>query len=289
MIAPMQDDEQMRERGSAGQYELLQNALGVIRARTGLAPKVGLVLGSGLGAAAEAMTEVTAIPYGEIPGFAPSTVPGHAGRLLLGNFAGVPAAVMQGRIHGYEGHSLQQVVFPVRLLCTMGIESLVLTNAAGSLRPEYLPGDLMLVTDHLNLCGHNPLAGLNDERLGVRFPDLSRAYDPALREQLARAADSLGFMLRRGVYAYMPGPSYETPAEIKALRQLGADAVGMSTVPEVIAAVHMRVRVAALSCLTNYGAGLSREPLSHAEVAATAARVQGRLMALLSACLPGWI
>lgn len=257
-----------------------------VRSRTDLRPDVGIILGSGLGAFADRFSEATAIPYAEIPGFPTSSVPGHAGRLVIGKLGSATVVAMQGRVHYYEGYSPAQVVFPARVLCRLGIRALVVTNAAGGIRRDLAPGDLMRITDHLNLSGMNPLLGPNDERLGPRFPDMSTAYDPALGGLLDEVAAGLGTELKSGVYACLSGPSYETPAEIRMLRILGADAVGMSTVPEVIAATHMGVKVVGISCITNYAAGIGDKPLSHEEVAEVADRVADRFAALLGAFLP---
>lgn len=268
----------------------LSYALAWVRGRTDLAPAAGLVLGSGLGGLADRLVRAVAIPYGEIPGFPVSRVAGHAGRLLLGELelegGPIPLAVMQGRVHAYEGWSAEDVAFGARVLCGLGVKALVLTNAAGGVNPQLGPGALVRIVDHLNLSGRNPLVGENDERLGPRFPDLSEAYDVRLGALLDQAAERLGFPLAAGVYACVLGPSYETPAEVRMLRALGADLVGMSTVPEVIAARHMGVPVAALSIVTNHAAGLARQKLTHEEVAAAAGRVGERLTALLEAFLP---
>jgi purine-nucleoside phosphorylase len=265
----------------------LSYALAWVRGRTDLAPAVGMVLGSGLAALADGLERAVVIPYEEIPYFPIARVVGHPGRLVVGELrAGggtVPVAVMQGRVHGYEGWSVEDVAFGARVLCRLGVRALLLTNAAGGVNPSFAPGDLARIVDHLNLSGQNPLAGENDDRLGPRFPDLSDAYDPRLGALLDEAASECGVPLRGGVYACMAGPSYETPAEVRMLRALGADLVGMSTVPEVIAARHMGVPVAAISVVTNLAAGLARKPLSHEEVAQTAARVQDRLLAITGA------
>jgi len=267
-------------------WDQVQVAAAAIRAA--IAPRkpcLGIVLGSGLGAFADGLQGAVAVPYSALPGFVPSTVTGHAGRLVAGSCAGVPVLVMQGRIHRYEGHSLTQVVLPVRALVAAGCSTLVLTNAAGGIRADLKPGCLVSITDHLNLLGDNPLCGANDERLGPRFPDLSEAYDPALRAAAQRAARAAGVALAEGVYAALSGPSYETPAEIRMLRTLGADLVGMSTVPEVIAARHMGARVLALSCVANAAAGLGGV-LSHTEVTTTVGRMQADVAALLEQLAP---
>jgi purine-nucleoside phosphorylase len=267
----------------------LSYALAWVRGKTDLAPAAGVILGSGLGDFADRLGRAVAIPYEEIPYFPVSRVPGHPGRLVLGELAGeagpVAVATMQGRVHGYEGWTPEEVAFGARVLCGLGVKALLVTNAAGGVNPSYAPGDLVRITDHLNLSGQNPLVGENDDRLGPRFPDLSDAYDPRLGAALDAAAAALGVSLRTGVYACMAGPSYETPAEVRMLRALGADLVGMSTVPEVIAARHMGVPVAGLSVVTNYAAGLARRPLSHAEVAETAGRVKDRLAPVVAAFL----
>lgn len=249
-------------------------------------PDVAVVLGSGLGAFADRLEHPRSLPFTALPHFPASSVVGHAGRVVCGTLHGVKVVVLQGRVHGYEGYSAPQAVFPVRVLCRLGIKALVLTNAAGCINPAWAPGDLMRLTDHLNLSGRNPLVGHNEAGLGPRFPDLSKAYDPRLGRALADAAARQGLPLRAGVYVCLLGPSYETPAEIRMLRTLGGDAVGMSTVPEVIAAAHMGVPVAGISCLTNMAAGILDQPLSHAEVTETADRVRDQFVALLAEFLP---
>jgi purine-nucleoside phosphorylase len=268
-------------------YEELQEAAAAIRKRApNHVPRAGLVLGSGLGAFADQLSDRTVIPYAELPHFPDASVPGHAGRLVLGTVGGEPLVVMQGRVHAYEGHSPSQVVFPVRVLCALGIKALVVTNAAGGIHPDLRPADLMAITDHINLSGWNPLVGPNDARLGPRFPDMTRAYAPELVLLLEACAREAGLSLRLGVYAHLLGPSYETPAEIRMLRTVGADAVGMSTAPEVIAAVHMGVKVAGVSCITNLAAGIGDKPLTHDEVAQVARRAETRFTALLEKFLP---
>jgi purine-nucleoside phosphorylase len=259
----------------------LDEATALVRSRSALAPKVGVVLGSGLGGFADALDERTAIPFGEIPHFPASTVAGHGGALVLGRCGGVPVAVMKGRVHHYEGYSLQDVVFPVRVLARLGVRTLVVTNAAGGINTLFAPGELMVIEDHLNLIG-NPLLGPNDDALGPRFPDMSEAYDLRLRDVAEAACAAVGVRCHRGVYVGMTGPSYETPAEIRMARVLGADAVGMSTVPEVIAARHMGLRVAGLSCITNMAAGVSDRKLDHREVLETGRRVTEALLQVLA-------
>jgi purine-nucleoside phosphorylase len=233
------------------------------------------------GAFADSLENGVAIPFDEIPHFPAPTVTGHTGELVLGRAAGVPVAALKGRVHAYEGYPLADVVFPVRVLGRLGVHTLVLTNAAGAIHPDFQPGDLMVVSDHINLLG-NPLAGPNDEVLGPRFPDLSEAYDRTLREHALATCATLGVTAHSGVYIAVPGPSYETPAEIRMARTLGADAVGMSTVPEVIAARHMGMRVLVLSCLTNRAAGVSREPLDHQDVLAVTQRLASTMVEVLA-------
>lgn len=259
----------------------LATAVGAIRAVAGDArPSVGLILGSGLGGFAARLEEQSVVPYSDIPGFAASTVPGHAGRLVLGRRGRVACAVMQGRIHFYEGHSARQVAFPARTLVALGARTLIVTNAAGGLR--HPPGTLMLIRDHINLFPENPLRGPNDDRVGPRFPDMTRAYPKELRAEAREVARALDLELAEGVYAGSSGPTYETPAEVKMLEVMGADATGMSTVPEVIAAVHMGARVLGISCITNWAAGLGPgRPLSHDEVTETAEQVREKFEELL--------
>lgn len=271
----------------------LDYALAWIRGRTDVRPLAGVVLGSGLSGFADRLGNQTVIPYSEIPEFPVSRVPGHPARLVVGELPPppgssrpVPIAALLGRVHAYEGWSGDEVAFGARVLCGLGVRSLLLTNAAGGVNPDLEAGDLVRITDHLNLSGLNPLTGPNDDRIGPRFPDLTQAYHPCLAELLDEAARRVGVPLKRGVYACMPGPSYETPAEVRMLRTLGADVVGMSTVHEVIAARHMNVPVVAISLVSNRAAGLAGEPLSHAEVQAVAARVGEKLATLLEAYLP---
>jgi len=255
------------------------------RAQAPLAPTVGVVLGSGLGAFADGLDGLVKVAYGELPHLPASKVVGHAGNLCFGAVDGVPVVCMQGRVHFYEGHPMWQVVHGVRVMARLGVSAVLLTNAAGGLEKGWAAGDLMVVTDHLNLMGQHPLLGPNEEALGTRFPDMTSAYDPGLRAGLLEVAAAEHIELREGVYAGLTGPSYETPAEIRMLRGLGAQAVGMSTVPEVIALRHMRVRVAALSCITNMAAGMGNATLDHAEVEETARARRADLQKLLR----GWI
>lgn len=266
--------------------EGLAEAVEAIRERTALVPAVGVVLGSGLGGFADAVDDVVAIPYHEVPGWPASTAAGHAGTLVVGTFGGVPVAVMNGRAHLYEGHSPAKVVFGVRVLGRLGARTLVLTNAVGAIDTSLVPGQLTLIADHLNLQAASPLVGPNDDEVGPRFPDLSDAYDAELRAAARAAASRLGFELPERVYAAWLGPAFETPAEIRMLRTLGADLVGMSTVPEVLAARHMGIRCLAISCVTNMAAGILPEPIDHEQVLEVGARVQGRLTALLRELVP---
>lgn len=268
----------------------LDDAVAAIRAAApGCAPRVGIVLGSGLGAVAEAVADAADVPYDRIPGFPRPGVASHAGRLRIGRLGGVPVAVLQGRAHAYEGHPLADVVRPVRTLARLGCRAVVLTNAAGSLWPDVGPGRLMMITDHVNGTGLNPLAGPNEAALGERFFDMSAAYDPALRSRLQAAARAEGIDLAEGVYYWVLGPSFETPAEIRAFRSLGADAVGMSTVPETIALRHMSVRVAGISGITNLAAGMVEgSALDHAETMTRGSAMAGDLARLLCRFLGDW-
>jgi purine-nucleoside phosphorylase len=262
-------------------YSRAENAARTIRARTGEQAKLAIVLGSGLGAFAEDFEDAVSIPYQEIPGFVSSTAQGHVGRLVAGKIEGVPVFAMQGRVHYYEGYSLEEVTFPIRTFKLLGVDTLVLTNAAGGIDVQLSQGALMVISDHLNLMGVNPLRGPNDERFGPRFPDLSEVYARELQELVVEESKSLGITLRRGVYAALAGPSYETPAEIHMLRAFGADAVGMSTVPEAIVARHLGIKVLGISCITNMAAGISENPINHDEVMETGLRVRETFTKLL--------
>jgi len=272
---------------STSLYERAEHATRIIRARINLEPRIAVVLGSGLGGFADDFEEAAGIPYEEIPGFMRSTAQGHAGRLVVGKVDGVPLAAMQGRVHYYEGYSLDEVTFPIRTFKLLGIKTLILTNAAGGINVELTQGGLMVLTDHVNLMGDNPLRGPNDERFGPRFPDMSAVYSQELQELAVEEAKAIGVEVRRGVYGALSGPSYETPAEIHLLRNLGADAVGMSTVPEAIVARHMGLEVLGISCITNMAAGISDEPISHEEVMATGARVGESFTELLRRVVAG--
>ncbi|HTC46621.1 MAG TPA: purine-nucleoside phosphorylase [Candidatus Aquilonibacter sp.] len=254
--------------------------------RTQLRPRIGLVLGSGLGAFADSLTNPTRIPYSEIPAFPRSTAIGHAGQMVIGKANDVQVTAMQGRVHLYEGYTAQQVAFPIRVFGRMGIRAVILTNAAGGINLNYQQGALVLIRDHINLQGANPLIGSNDDRFGVRFPDMTHAYASDYRKIAQEEATKLGITLQEGIYAALPGPSYETPAEINYLRTIGADLIGMSTVAEVIAARHMEMKVLAISCVTNMAAGIIDQPLSHKEVMETGERVKSSFEALLRAVLP---
>lgn len=258
----------------------------IIRAVWPALPNVAIVLGSGLGSFVDQLTDRAEIPYAELPHFPVPTVPGHAGQLVNGSVGTVRALVLQGRFHYYEGHELGTVTFPIRVLQRLGVKRLVLTAASGGIAPGLHPGDIVAVTDHLNLLGLNPLRGPNDDRLGTRFPDMSDIYSPRLRALAAEEAQRLGFRLLSGVYACTPGPSYETPAEIRMLRTLGADVVGMSTVPEAIVAHHAGMRVLALAVVSNAAAGLAETPITHAEVLEAGRAVSPRLADLLRALVP---
>jgi len=247
---------------------------------------MALVLGSGLGAFADEFAGATKIPYAKIPHFPQSTAIGHAGQLVIGKVGDIAVAGMQGRVHLYEGYSTKEVIFPIRVFARMGVKALILTNAAGGIKPEFSQGRLVVIKDHLNLQGVNPLTGPNDERFGLRFPDLTTAYDRRFREMTVGEGNRLGMSMQEGVYAALAGPSYETPAEIRYLRTIGADLVGMSTVPEVIAARHSGIRVLGISCVTNAAAGILDQPLNHIEVLETAERVKGQFIALLKAVIP---
>ncbi|MGD0213068.1 MAG: purine-nucleoside phosphorylase [Terriglobales bacterium] len=267
-----------------------ESAAAFLFSQTDLRPQIGLVLGSGLGSFADDLTEAVRIPYAQIPTFPRSTAVGHAGQLVIGKLTGttgdIPVAVMQGRVHLYEGYPAAEVAFPTRVLGRSGIRALILTNAAGGINVEYGQGALVILRDHINLQGQNPLTGANDERLGPRFPDMTHAYAKRYRDIALEEMKRLAIPPREGVYAALAGPSYETPAEIRYLRTIGADLVGMSTVPEAIAARHMGMNVLAISCVTNMAAGILDQALVHEEVLEVGRRVTGQLIALLRAVLP---
>ena len=244
----------------------VQETVSFIRSKTDMQPKIGVVLGSGLGAFGEMLEEACIIPYSEVPHFAASTAPGHKGRLIIGKMAGKTLLCMQGRFHYYEGYTLQQVTYPVRVMKALGIETLILTNSSGGLDPDFQAGELMLITDHINNMGVNPLIGPNEDDFGARFPDMTMAYSKELKQIARDAAKARGVNLREGVYVAFTGPSYETPAEIRMWQKLGASAVGMSTVPEAIVASHCKLRLLAMSCVTNLAAGILDVPLTGEEV-----------------------
>ncbi|MGO9563735.1 MAG: purine-nucleoside phosphorylase [Candidatus Korobacteraceae bacterium] len=277
---------------AADDFTRAEEAAQFVLARTFLRPRIGVVLGSGLGGFADELRETSVTGFEEIPHFPRSTTIGHAGRLVVGSLDGLPLAVMQGRVHLYEGHSAQQVAFPIRVLARLGVRAVVLTNAAGGINLNYLRGALVVVRDHINLQGVNPLIGPNDERLGPRFRDMSDAYNAQFRQFALGELEQMGERIFEGVYAAVTGPSFETPAEIRFLRTIGADLVGMSTVPEVIAARHMRIEVLAISVVTNMAAGVTDEKITHEEVLDTGERVRGKLLPLLRSVLPkidGWL
>lgn len=265
---------------------MIREAADYIRSRSALTPKVGLILGSGLGVLADHIEEPVSINYSDIPFFPQSTVEGHAGELLIGTVQGTPVVLMKGRFHMYEGYGPEMTAFPVRVMKELGVRTLLVTNAAGGVNTSYEPGDLMLISDHLNLTGRNPLVGPNDEELGPRFPDMSQAYSRRLREIARKVAADKGVPLQEGVYAGLLGPTYETPAEIRMLRTLGADAVGMSTVSETIVARHAGIEVLGISCISNMAAGFLDQPLSHQEVMETTERVREKFLSLVLSIIP---
>ena len=271
---------------SDSEFERAESAANFIFTKTDLRPKIALVLGSGLGAFADEFETPTKIPYSEIPHFPRSTAIGHAGQLVVGKVGGIPLAGMQGRVHLYEGYSAKDVAFPIRVFARMGIKAVILTNAAGGIKREFVQGQLVVIKDHINLQGVSPLTGPNDERFGPRFPDMTVAYDRRFRELTVGEGNRNRISLYEGVYAALPGPSYETPAEIRYLRTIGVDLVGMSTVPEVIAARHSGIRVLGISCVTNAAAGILDQPLDHKEVLETAERVKSQFIALLKNVIP---
>jgi purine-nucleoside phosphorylase len=261
--------------------EMIDEAVRYIRGRSTMQPEIGVILGSGLGDVVDAVEIETAIPYAEIPGAKASTVLGHQGRMIFGRANGRRVVVMQGRVHYYEGYEMSEVMFLSRVIGRLGIRQLIVTNAAGGVNTSYVAGDLMLISDHINLMGPNPLRGPNIEALGVRFPDMSEAYPESLRTIARGVAKEIGLDVKEGVYLALSGPSYETPAEIRAFRVLGADAVGMSTVPEVIAMSHMGIPVLGISCITNMAAGILKQKLTHQEVIDTTTRVQKQFTELV--------
>jgi purine-nucleoside phosphorylase len=270
----------------ADDYSRAGEAAAFIRQRCNVQPQIALVLGSGLGGFADELQARTVIPYAEIPHFPRSSAEGHAGNLVIGKVADVAVAVMQGRVHYYEGHSLQHVTFPMRVFARLGIRAALLTNAAGGISANLKQGCLVVIRDHINLQGGNPLIGPNDDRFGVRFIDMSEAYARDFRQIALEEGRRQKIAIYEGIYAAVSGPSYETPAEIRFLRTIGADLVGMSTVPEVIVARHSGIKVLAISCVTNMAAGILNQPINHAEVMETGARIRGQFVALLSSIIP---
>ena len=262
-------------------YALLEKWVRAVREVTDFTPEIGIVLGSGLGDFARLVDRKAEVSYDSLPGFPVSTVAGHAGKLIFGYVRSVPVVVMQGRVHYYEGYSMEQVVAPIRLMGLLGAKKLLLTNAAGGVNTSFTPGDLMLITDHISAFVPSPLRGENPQELGPRFPDMSRVYDKEMGRAVLEAGEKLGESLQQGVYLQWQGPNYETPAEIRMFRTLGADAVGMSTVCEAIAARHMGLRVCSVSCITNMACGILPQPLSHEEVQQTANRVKDKFQALV--------
>jgi len=285
-VSPSPKSSRGKPRAKGGLFPRAERAAKFLLARTRLRPRVGLILGSGLGAFAEELAVATRIDFARIPGFPPSTVEGHAGRLVVGRAGAIPVVALAGRLHYYEGYSMDEVTFPVRVLGRMGIRALVITNAAGGISADYRRGALVLIRDHLNLQGTNPLIGHNDARFGLRFPDMTHAYSERLRRIAQEEGRRQGISLPEGIYAAVTGPSFETPAEIRALRLLGADLVGMSTVPEVIVARQMGLEVLGISCVTNLAAGILDQPITHQEVLETGERVRAEFTALLRGIVP---
>lgn len=272
---------------ASSHYDQVQRAAQLIRSKSKAIPGTAAVLGSGLGDFASSLDRAASIRYEDIPNWPASKVIGHEGRLVIGEVSGRPIAALSGRAHFYEGHDLRTVTFGIRVLGALGVKTLILTNAAGGINTGFAPGDLMVIDDHINLLGSSPLVGPNDDRFGVRFPDLTNVYSPRLRRLADETAAAQGLTLRHGVYAACHGPSYETPAEVRYLRTIGADAVGMSTVPEAIVARHMGIEVLGLSCIANFAAGVLPQPLNHDEVLETAKRVRATFIALLKGVIAG--
>jgi purine-nucleoside phosphorylase len=267
-------------------YEKAATAAAMLKAKLPFEVETFVVLGSGLSTFAESLEDTVTFSYSEIPYLPQPTVEGHVGKLVAGRCAGVPVGIMAGRFHYYEGYSLEEVIFPIRIAGIAGIKNIILTNAAGGLNPDFTPGDFMVITDHINLLGNNPLRGKNDERFGVRFPDMTEIYYHPFRDLAKKEASAMGLKIKEGVYVAVTGPSYETPAEIRLLRQLGADAVGMSTVPEAIAARHMGMKVMGLSIISNLAAGIKQGELTHQEVLDTGIQVRDKFAQLLRHILP---
>ncbi|WP_409289077.1 purine-nucleoside phosphorylase [Peribacillus sp. SCS-37] len=262
-------------------YEKISQAADYLKERISGTPEIGLILGSGLGVLADEIEDAVKIPYGEIPNFPVSTVEGHAGQLVSGTLSGKKVIAMQGRFHFYEGYDMGQVTFPVRVMKLLGVDKMIVTNAAGGVNQDLSAGDLMIITDHINFTGTSPLIGTNDARFGARFPDMSEAYSKEYQEVAKKAAESLNIPIKEGVYLGLSGPAYETPAEVRMVRTLGGDAVGMSTVPEVIIARHSGISVLGISCITNMAAGILNQPLSHDEVIETTEKVKAEFLSLI--------
>src|SRR5439155_25157561 len=259
----------------------INDAVAYVRSKTKTAPHIGVVLGSGLGSVVDSVKTETVIPYGEIPGAKAATVIGHSGQMVIGTIGKLPVVILSGRMHFYEGYEMSEVMLLSRVVGRLGVKKLVVTNAAGGINTSYKPGDLMIISDHINLMGVNPLRGPNVDELGLRFPDMSEAYPEDLRKVAREVGKKLGMKLQEGVYLALSGPTYETPAEMRAFRTLGADAVGMSTVPEVVARAHMNIPVLGISCIANMAAGVLKQKLTHQEVMDTTARVQNEFTALV--------
>ncbi|MFS0781105.1 purine-nucleoside phosphorylase [Bacillus sp. 1P06AnD] len=259
-------------------YEKMMESAQFILDKAKVKPEIGMILGSGLGVLADEIEDAVCIPYNEIPNFPVSTVEGHAGQFVIGTLSGKTVAAMQGRFHFYEGYPMEKVTFPVRVMKLLGIEKILVTNAAGGVNETFHPGDLMLITDHINFTGTSPLIGSNDERFGPRFPDMSQAYDKEYASMARETAKELGLSIQEGIYFGLTGPTYETPAEVRMVRILGGDAVGMSTVPEVIVANHSGMRVLGISCITNMAAGILDQPLNHEEVIETTEKVKSEFL-----------
>jgi purine-nucleoside phosphorylase len=283
MSPPQKSAKKVR---AESEFDRAESAAHFVFSKSKLRPQIALVLGSGLGAFGDEFENASKIPYAEIPYFPRSTAIGHAGQLVVGKVGEIPVVGMQGRVHLYEGYSAKDVAFPIRVFARMGVKAVILTNAAGGIKREFVQGQLVVIKDHINLQGASPLTGPNDERFGPRFPDMTVAYDRRFREMAVGEGNRNHIGLYEGVYAALPGPSYETPAEIRYLRTIGADLVGMSTVPEVIAARHSGMRVLGISCVTNAAAGILDQPLDHKEVLETAERVKGQFIALLKIVIP---
>ncbi|MEG1310878.1 MAG: purine-nucleoside phosphorylase [Romboutsia sp.] len=262
-------------------FDKIRESAEFIKSKSDIVPKIGLILGSGLGVLGDEIQNPIKIKYNDIPNFPVSTVEGHAGCLVIGELEGKEVVAMQGRFHYYEGYTQQEITFPVRVMKALGVETIIVTNAAGGANVDYKPGDLMVIRDHINLSGNNPLIGTNDDRLGVRFPDMSTAYKPQYVELVKSCAKELNMKIQEGVYAFFSGPTYETPSEVKMARILGADAVGMSTAPEVIVASHSSMDVIGISCITNMAAGILNQPLDHEEVIETTQKVKVEFLSLV--------